>query len=48
MSVKGHIPIKIDRLLYAWLLLSVFSLVFAGVFAFLVALARTPILQALP
>lgn len=48
MSVKGHIPIKIDRLLYAWLLLSVFSLVFAGVFAFLVALARTPVLQGLP
>lgn len=33
------------RLLYGWLFLAVFSLVFAGVFALLVALARTPVME---
>jgi heme/copper-type cytochrome/quinol oxidase subunit 1 len=33
------------RLLYAWLFLSVSSLAFAGIFAFLVAMARTPVIQ---
>ncbi|MBI5286695.1 MAG: cbb3-type cytochrome c oxidase subunit I [Deltaproteobacteria bacterium] len=36
---------KTGRLLYAWLLSSILSLVFAGIFAVLVALARTPIIQ---
>ncbi len=34
-----------EALIYGWLLLSVFSLVFAGIFALLVALARTPVLE---
>lgn len=34
-----------QRLVYGWLLLAVFSLVFAGVFALLVALARTPVIE---
>ncbi|MBI5643226.1 MAG: cbb3-type cytochrome c oxidase subunit I [Deltaproteobacteria bacterium] len=34
-----------DRLIYGWLLLSVFSLVFAGIFALMVALARTPVIE---
>ncbi len=34
-----------DKLLYGWLMLSVFSLVFAGVFAFMVAMARTPVIE---
>jgi len=34
-----------SRLLYAWLFLSILSLVFAGIFAILVALARTPLIQ---
>ncbi len=34
-----------ERLIYGWLLLSVFSLVFAGIFALLVALARTPVIE---
>lgn len=34
-----------ERLIYGWLLLSVFSLVFAGIFALLVALARTPVVE---
>lgn len=34
-----------ERLTYGWLLLAVFSLVFAGIFALLVALARTPVLE---
>lgn len=33
------------RLLYGWLMLAVLSLVFAGVFALLVALARTPVIE---
>lgn len=33
------------RLVYAWILFSVTSLVFAGIFAFLVAMARTPLFQ---
>src|SRR3990170_6322297 len=40
---------KIDRdssrLVYAWLLFAVSSLIFAGIFAFLVAMARTPVIQ---
>lgn len=31
-----------EKIIYGWLLLAVFSLVFAGIFALLVALARTP------
>ncbi len=34
-----------DRLLYGWLWLAVFSLVFAGIFAFMVAMARTPVIE---
>lgn len=33
------------RLVYAWLFFAVSSLIFAGIFAFLVAMARTPIIQ---
>lgn len=33
------------RLLYAWVLFAVFSLMVAGVFALLLALARTPVIQ---
>lgn len=33
------------RVVYGWLLLSVLSLVFAGIFAFMVALARTPVIE---
>lgn len=33
------------RLVYAWILFAVTSLVFAGIFAFLVAMARTPLFQ---
>lgn len=42
-----HIKIdgKRSRLLYAWLLLSVSTLIFAGIFALLIALARTPLIQ---
>src|SRR3990172_5493448 len=39
LSLQAH------RLLYAWLWLAVASLVGAGVFAGLVAMARTPIIQ---
>lgn len=34
-----------EKITYAWLLLAVFSLVFAGIFALLVALARTPVIE---
>ncbi|MBI1911017.1 MAG: cbb3-type cytochrome c oxidase subunit I [Deltaproteobacteria bacterium] len=34
-----------EKLIYGWLMLSVFSLVFAGIFAFMVALARTPVIE---
>lgn len=34
-----------EKLIYGWLLLAVFSLVFAGIFALLVALARTPVIE---
>ncbi|MBI3752782.1 MAG: cbb3-type cytochrome c oxidase subunit I [Deltaproteobacteria bacterium] len=34
-----------SRLVYAWLFFAVSSLIFAGIFAFLVAMARTPIIQ---
>lgn len=41
--------IRLDResagLVYAWLFFAVASLVFAGIFAFLVAMARTPVIQ---
>jgi len=33
------------KLAYGWLVLAVFSLVFAGIFAMLVALARTPVIE---
>lgn len=33
------------KLAYGWLVLAVFSLVFAGIFALLVALARTPVIE---
>ena len=36
---------KSRRLLYAWVFLPVFTLIFAGIFALLIALARTPIIQ---
>ncbi|MFZ3065121.1 MAG: cbb3-type cytochrome c oxidase subunit I [Nitrospirota bacterium] len=40
---------KSERLLYAWVFLPVFTLIFAGIFALLIALARTPlILNLLP
>ena len=32
---------KSERLLYAWVFLPVFTLIFAGIFALLIALART-------
>src|SRR3972149_11848169 len=35
------------KLLYGWAFFAVTSLVFAGIFAFLVAMARTPIVQGL-
>ncbi len=35
------------RLFYGWVLFAVVSLIFAGVFAFLVAMARTPFIQTL-
>ena len=35
---------KSERLLYAWVFLPVFTLIFAGIFALLIALARTPII----
>ncbi|MBI5562896.1 MAG: cbb3-type cytochrome c oxidase subunit I [Deltaproteobacteria bacterium] len=41
MNPRAHT----DRIIHGWLLLAVFSLVFAGVFALLVALARTPVLE---
>ncbi len=46
-ELAGHIKIdwKRSRLLYAWLLLSVSTLIFAGIFALLIALARTPLIQ---
>ena len=46
-ELTGHIKIdgKRSRLLYAWLLLSVSTLIFAGIFALLIALARTPLIQ---
>lgn len=37
-----------NRLLYAWLLFSVSSLVVAGIFAFLAAMTRTPAVRLLP
>jgi len=41
--------VRLDResagLVYAWLFFAVASLVFAGIFAFLVAMARTPVIQ---
>lgn len=43
MNVAGSK--ETGKLLYGWLLLSVFSLVFAGIFALLVALARTPVVE---
>lgn len=36
---------KAKRLGFAWLLFAVSTLVFAGIFAFLVAMARTPVIQ---
>lgn len=33
------------KIVYGWLLLAVFSLVFAGIFALLVAFARTPVIE---
>src|SRR3990172_5171609 len=43
------IPKEIDErtgaLLYGWLLLAISSLVFAGLFAFLIAMSRTPLIQ---
>ena len=33
------------KIAYGWLILAVFSLVFAGIFALLVALARTPVIE---
>ncbi len=35
---------KSERLLYAWVFLPVFTLIFAGIFALLIALARTPVI----
>lgn len=40
-----NISHQTSRFLYAWLFLSISSLVFAGIFAILVALARTPVIQ---
>src|SRR3989337_2900764 len=34
-----------NNLVYAWLSFAVSSLIFAGIFAFLVAMARTPVIQ---
>lgn len=34
-----------EKLVYAWLFFAVSSLIFAGIFAFLVAMARTPVIQ---
>lgn len=36
---------RAGRIAYGWVLLSVLSLVFAGIFAFMVALARTPFIE---
>ena len=38
---------KSERLLYAWVFLPVFTLIFAGIFALLIALARTPVILTL-
>lgn len=38
---------EIDRLLYSWLFVAILSLVFAGVFAFLAAMTRTPAVKLL-
>lgn len=38
---------KTGSLLHGWLLLSISSLIFAGVFAFLIAMSRTPLVQEL-
>lgn len=34
-----------ERLVYSWLMLAIVSLIFAGLFAFLLAMARTPLMQ---
>src|SRR3990170_4035076 len=36
---------KTGNLLYGWLLLAISSLIFAGLFAFLIAMSRTPFIQ---
>lgn len=41
-----YVPDKdTKRLLYAWLFFAISSLIFAGLFAFLVVMARTPVIQ---
>ena len=44
-SIKQDLNKEIQRLVFAWLFFSISSLIFAGIFAFLVAMARTPIVQ---
>ncbi len=45
MKTIGAIEKRQGKLLYGWLLFAVLSLVFAGIFAFLVAMARTPVVE---
>jgi len=43
--ILKEIDERTGSLLYGWLLLAISSLVFAGVFAFLIAMSRTPLIQ---
>lgn len=45
MDLKMATDKGTGALVYGWLILSVFSLVFAGIFALMVALARTPVIE---
>ena len=41
----GSVDRGTERIIYGWLFLAVMSLVFAGIFALLVAMARTPVVE---
>ncbi|MBI5587720.1 MAG: cbb3-type cytochrome c oxidase subunit I [Deltaproteobacteria bacterium] len=45
--MRGFGPVDrgTEKIIYGWLLLAVMSLVFAGIFALLVAMARTPVIE---
>lgn len=44
-GLMEHMEGSTRKIIYGWLLLALFSLVFAGVFALLVAFARTPVIE---